>query len=173
MYIRLRIILLQTIWMLSLTIPALAITSEVIPVAGGYFFQFSEILYPGSSEPVFTLYPETGKVSFGEGELGARPPAGQGIIATYRRGAGAVGNIYQLASDFHPFLIKWEEFFEDECDKLDVSLIVAGVKTLGVQTGETGVQVQAVALVPLPATLWLLGPMVVLGLWARRKQCRF
>ena len=169
MYARLRKTMLLTIWILTWTLPAWALTVGISEVEGGFFYRFSNILYSGDTEPVFTLHPETGEVSFGDGELGARPPAGQGVIATYRQGTGAVGNIYQVTSDFHPFLIPWEAFVEDDAGKLDVSLIVAGVEKMAVQTGGTGVKVAGVALVPLPGTLGLL-VSGLLSWWAGRRR---
>jgi hypothetical protein len=53
---------------------------------------------------VFTLDPEAGTIRFGDGEHGARPPAGARIRATYDYSAGASGNVAAGAINSGPAL---------------------------------------------------------------------
>jgi hypothetical protein len=150
-----------TLGMVLWPMPALALTVEVTPVAGGFFFLFSEISPAAGTDPVFTLNRETGEVTFGDGVLGQRPPTGQGVVATYQSGTGAVGTRYPITVDFQPFLIPSRAFFEDDYGRLDLSLIIAGLETLAVQTQDDGVMVQEVRIIPLPASLCLVASGLV------------
>ena len=47
----------------------------------------------GPQDHVFTLDRKAGKIRFGDGRQGARPPAGSRILTSYRSGAGASGNV--------------------------------------------------------------------------------
>jgi hypothetical protein len=47
----------------------------------------------GPADPVYTLDPTKGIISFGDGTRGCRPPTGSTITATYGTGAGSAGNI--------------------------------------------------------------------------------
>ena len=51
----------------------------------------------GPEDHVFTLDRKAGKIVFGDGEHGARPPAGSRISTTYRTGVGASGNITSIS----------------------------------------------------------------------------
>jgi hypothetical protein len=46
---------------------------------------------PPASPSAFKLAPEPGKVEFGDGSRGARPPSGADVASRYRRGAGKAG----------------------------------------------------------------------------------
>jgi hypothetical protein len=150
-----------TLGMVLWPMPALALTVEVTPVAGGFFFLFSEISPAAGTDPVFTLNREIGEVTFGDGVLGERPPTGQGVVATYQSGMGAVGTSYPIKVDFQPFLIPSQAFFEDDYGRLDLSLIIAGLETLGVQTLDDAVMVREVRIIPLPASLCLVASGLV------------
>jgi len=136
-------------------LPALAVTVTVTPEVEGYFFLFTGITPINGNDPVFTANRETGEVAFGDGVLGERPPAGTGLVAPYQQGSGRSGNIYTITGNFRPFLIPLSAFFEDNQGNPDLSLIVAGLATLGVQTRTDGVMVQQVGIVPVPGSLWL------------------
>jgi hypothetical protein len=47
----------------------------------------------GSSDAVYVLNRESGRIRFGDGVHGARPTVGSTITVSYSRGAGSVGNI--------------------------------------------------------------------------------
>jgi hypothetical protein len=132
----------------------MALNSWVIPVDGGFRYFISGIVYQGNSQPVFILDPEAGTIRLGDGQLGAQPPAGEGIVASYRQGSGSAGNLHTVPLNFQPFLIPLQEFAEDGEVPPDLSLIVAGLTTVNFQTGPAlgGVLV----FVPLPGSLWLL-----------------
>ncbi len=151
-------------------LPALALTVTVTPEPEGYFFLFTGITPINGNNPVFTLNRETGEVAFGDGVLGERPPAGEGLVAPYQRGSGQSGNIYTITGNFRPFLIPLSAFFEDNQGNPDLSLIVAGLATLGVQTRTDGVMVQRVGIVPVPGSLWLavFGLIVLISCRNRR-----
>lgn len=137
-------------------VPAHAVTVTVTPEPEGFFFLFTGITPSNGNDPVFTLDRETGGVAFGDGVLGERPPAGEGLVASYQQGSGQIGNIYTITGNFRPFLIPLSEFFEDNQGNYDLSLIVAGLATLGVQTRTDGVMVQRAGIVPVPGSLWLV-----------------
>ncbi len=60
----------------------------------GYFWRLTDdLLSARPDEPVFSLDPEAGLVSFGDGLRGARPPAGRKIVVTYEHGGGPQGNV--------------------------------------------------------------------------------
>jgi len=52
-----------------------------------------DLLSEGVGEQVFILDPEAGQIRFGDGLHGARPQAGQRILASYRYGGGPQGNV--------------------------------------------------------------------------------
>jgi predicted phage baseplate assembly protein len=52
-----------------------------------------DLLAASSDDPVFELDPEAGTVRFGDGLRGARPPRDMRLLATYRYGGGAAGNV--------------------------------------------------------------------------------
>jgi hypothetical protein len=52
-----------------------------------------DLLAAGADDPVFTLDPEAGRIRFGDGLRGARPPANQRILASYEYGGGPQGNV--------------------------------------------------------------------------------
>lgn len=161
-----------TLGLMSWAGPAMALSSWVIPVGEGYRYHISDIVYIGDREPVFTLDSQEGTISFGDGQLGERPPVGQGVIAAYRRGNGSTGNLYPITANFQPLLIPWQEFATDSQGRLDLSLIVAGLEKVDFQTGPNygGVMVQEVGIVPLPGTLLLLGSGLLGILAASRKR---
>jgi hypothetical protein len=136
-------------------LPAYAVTVTVTPEREGFFFLFTGITPINDHDPVFTLDRETGAVTFGDGVLGERPPAGEGLVAPYQRGSGQSGNIYTITGNSQPFLIPLGAFFEDNQGNPDLSLIVAGLATLGVQTRTDGVMVQQAGIVPVPGSLGL------------------
>jgi hypothetical protein len=136
-------------------VPALAVTVTITPEPEGFFFLFTGITPINDHDPVFTLDRETGGVTFGDGVLGERPPAGTGLVASYQQGSGQSGNIYTITDNFRPFLIPLRAFFENELGNPDLSLMVAGLATLGVQTRADGVMVQRVGIVPVPGSLGL------------------
>lgn len=51
----------------------------------------------GPQDHVYTLDRKAGKIRFGDGRQGARPPAGSRISATYRTGIGASGNVSSIS----------------------------------------------------------------------------
>jgi hypothetical protein len=162
---------LLTLGLMLWAVPAMALTVEVTPVEGGFYFRFSEISPAAGTDLVFTLNRETGEVTFGDGVLGERPPAGQGVVATYQSGTGDVGNRYLITVDFQPFPIPSQAFFEDDHGNLDLSLIIAGLETLGVQTRDEDVMVREVRIIPLPASLCLVASGLV-GLAALGRRVR-
>lgn len=52
-----------------------------------------DLLAAGPDDPVFTLDPEAGRISFGNGLTGLRPPAGSRVRASYEYGGGVQGNV--------------------------------------------------------------------------------
>jgi hypothetical protein len=68
------------------------------------------LLPPGSPSPpplpsqVFTLDPEAGSITFGDGTRGARPPFGAKLRAVYAFAVGAGGNVSERAIDSGPSL---------------------------------------------------------------------
>lgn len=52
-----------------------------------------DLLAAGMEDQVFTLDPESGRIRFGDGLRGARPPANQRILASYEYGGGTQGNV--------------------------------------------------------------------------------
>lgn len=150
---------LLVLGIMSWTMPAFALESWVIPADGGYVYGLRDIVYLGDKEPVFTLDPVEGTISFGDGQIGERPPAGEGVVAAYRQGSGSTGNLHTISASFQPFLIYFEEFGEDSQGRPILSLIVAGLTEIVFQTGPQyeGVMVQEAVLVPLPVSFWLLG----------------
>ena len=62
------------------------------------FWQVVESLnQAGPQDHVVTLDRKAGKIRFGDGRHGARPPAGSRISATYRTGNGASGNLTSIS----------------------------------------------------------------------------
>ncbi len=51
----------------------------------------------GPRDHVFALDQRAGKIRFGDGRQGARPPAGSRISASYRTGVGASGNVTSIS----------------------------------------------------------------------------
>jgi hypothetical protein len=155
------------------TKPAFALESWVIPADGGYVYGLRDIVYLDDKDPVFTLDPDKGTISFGDGQLGERPPAGEGVVAAYSQGSGSAGNSHPISGTFQPFLISSEEFDKDSQGRPILSLIVAGLTEIVFQTGPQydGVMVQEAVLVPLPASFWLLGSgLLGLGGWRRLRK---
>jgi hypothetical protein len=163
---------LLVLGVMSWTMPAFALESWVIPADDGYIYGLRDIVYLGDKEPVFTLDPIGGTISFGDGQLGERPPEGEGVVAPYRQGSGSPGNLHTITANFQPFLIYWQEFAEDSQGRPVLSLIVAGLTEIVFQTGsqyEEGVMVQEAVLVPLPVSFWLFGSgILALAIWRKR-----
>lgn len=131
------------------------------------------------SDRVYTLDLVNGEVIFGDGQQGARPPAGQDNVAgSYRHGSGGatgyIVNIYPIQpSNNLPQLIPITDF-RDTSNNEDLSFIVAGLSSIKFEFSKEGFSITDAQFsstgIPEPATLGLMG----LGLagigFARRKR---
>lgn len=115
-----------------------------------------------AEDRVYTLDPEVGEITFGDGVSGSRlPTGGNNVVATYRYGAGGIGgeivNIYSLSQDLLPFLIPFSDFVGTS-NQEDVSFIIAGAASLNFEFSARGMLIVAAepSAIPEPTTLILL-----------------
>ncbi len=132
------------------------------------------------SDRVYTLDVENGVVSFGDGQQGARPPAGQDhVVGSYRYGAGssggAIANIYPILPNIPLPLIPFSDFIDTNNNE-DLSFIVAGLASLKFEFSPgTGLQITEAQInsrgVPEPTTLTLMG-LGLAGIGYRRHRSK-
>jgi hypothetical protein len=118
------------------------------------------------SDRVYTLDVENGEVNFGDGQQGARPPAGQDpAVGSYRYGAGGSGgtivNIYPVLPNTPFPLIPFSDFVDTNNNE-DLSFIVAGLASLRFEFSPSiGLQITEAQInsrgVPEPTALALMG----------------
>lgn len=53
----------------------------------------------GPRDAAYILNRETGRITFGDGVHGARPPIGATVTVSYRHGAGSAGNLSKRIDD--------------------------------------------------------------------------
>jgi hypothetical protein len=129
------------------------------------------------NDRVYTLDLINGEVIFGDGQQGARPPAGQdNVVASYRHGSGGTGHIvkiYPIQPSNLPQLIPIADFGDTNSNE-DLSFIIAGLTSLEFEFTKEGLSITEAQIgstgIPEPATLVLMG----LGLagigFARKKK---
>ena len=131
------------------------------------------------NDRVYTLDLVNGEVIFGDGQQGARPPAGQdNVVGSYRHGSGGatgyIVNIYPIQPGNNlPQLIPITDF-RDTSNNEDLSFIIAGLTSIKFEFSREGLSITDAQIsstgIPEPATLGLVG----LGLagigFARRKR---
>lgn len=111
---------------------------------------------------IFVLDPESGEITFGDGEQGARPPDGESTVSTYRVGAGASGTIGKSfilnTEDLRPFLIPLLDFSTDSQGQPEFRFILSGISAIDLFPTELGLLVSGIqpARIPEPGTLGLL-----------------
>jgi hypothetical protein len=72
---------------------SVALTVQDINGVDQPWLKTDDLLAAREVDQVFTLDPEAGLISFGDGLHGARPQAGKRILASYRYGGGLQGNV--------------------------------------------------------------------------------
>jgi hypothetical protein len=75
------------------------VATVVVTVNNHQWNVVSSLRDAGPNDPVYTLDPETGTITFGDGVNGATVPIGSTIIVSYRYGAGSAGNISKKIED--------------------------------------------------------------------------
>lgn len=130
------------------------------------------------ADRVYTLrIDEDGKaeVGFGDGVQGARPGSGGAVVASYRYGSGSDGKIvneYEVTASKLPF-IPATDFLPANDKQPGVSFILVGLSSIQIDFSPAGLRVGAAELsptvVPIPATVWLVGS-ALLGLAGLRRR---
>jgi hypothetical protein len=69
------------------------VAAVVVTVNKRKWIAVSNFRGAGSNDAVYTLNQATGRITFGDGINGARPPMGATISVSYQYGAGTIGNI--------------------------------------------------------------------------------
>ena len=64
-----------------------------LAVNGEQWKRVASLDYSGPSDEIYTLDPDDGKITFGDGQRGQKPPTGERIQATYTYGAGIDGSV--------------------------------------------------------------------------------
>jgi hypothetical protein len=64
-----------------------------ILIDGMKWQRVASLLQVGADDLAYELNPQTGRLIFGNGEHGRRPPAGSSIQLTYRHGIGKAGEV--------------------------------------------------------------------------------
>jgi hypothetical protein len=67
-----------------------------ICVDGQKWEKVSSFLDTGPNDQVYVVDKDSGRINFGDGAHGSRPPGGSSVTAVYRTGAGAAGSIVSL-----------------------------------------------------------------------------
>jgi len=122
---------------------------------------------------VYTLDPDAGEITFGDGLSGTRPPSGRsGIIGAYRFGDGSIFKEFDLVAAHFPLPIATVELRDPQSADTKINIVLAGISALQFELTTEYMTVVAadVVPVPLPATAWLFGSglLGLLGI-ARRK----
>lgn len=150
--------------------PAFAFRIGVITFDPSIFKVSISYIREGDQNKVYTLDPENGTVTFGDGETGDRLPAHSGgIIASYSRGGGASGNVpdgifhtYMIPADFSPFQLP-ESFFSvkrvynaDFSFAPDFSFVLSDLSSLELEITNNGLRITDAVPAPEPATISLM-----------------
>jgi hypothetical protein len=67
-----------------------------ISVDGQKWQQVRSFSDAGPNDQVYVVDKDSGRINFGDGAHGSRPPVGSSVTAVYRTGAGAAGNIVSI-----------------------------------------------------------------------------
>ncbi|MBI5193791.1 MAG: PEP-CTERM sorting domain-containing protein [Nitrospirae bacterium] len=141
-----------------------AFTIDIITFNPSLFEVSINYIQESDQNKVYTVDPEHGTVTFGDGEPGDRLPVDSGgIIGSYSRGGGASGNVpdgifntYMIPPDFSPFPLPESFFSVYHNGKTDFSFVLSGLSSIELKITGSSMWITNVTPAPEPATFILM-----------------